>query len=114
MCHQKPGILTRPVDPGEITQRMKASLEEERAPLMTHYRHYRYAFPDRASAVIDNAAELESKLLTALLDGRPSAKVLHPHPCDLQLLGRGVLDAAEAACEEAAAARSLHEHPQSS
>jgi hypothetical protein len=114
MSHEEPGIVIRPVDPGEITQRMKASLEDERAPLMTHYRHFRYAFPDRAGAVIDNAAELESKLLTALLDGRPCAKVLHPHPCDLQLLGRVVLDAAEAACEEAAAARSLHEHPQSS
>jgi hypothetical protein len=115
MSHDEPGIVTRPVDPGEVTQRMKASLEEERAPLMTHYRHFRYAFPDRANPVIDNAAELESKLLASLLDDRPSAKVLHPHPCDLRLLGRVVLDAAETACEEAAAARALlHESPQPS
>ncbi len=111
MSHEEPGIVTRPVEPGEITQRMKASLEEERAPLVTHYRHFRYAFPDRANPVIDNAAELESKLLTALLDDRPSAKVVHPHPCDLRLLGRVVLDAAEAACEEAAAASALLHEP---
>ena len=115
MSHEEPRIVTRPVDAGEITQRMKASLEDERAPFMTHYRHFRYAFPDRANPVIDNAAELESKLLAALLDDRPSIKVVHPHPCDLHLLGRAVMDAAETACEEAAAARALlHERPQSS
>ena len=115
MSHEEPGTLARPVDPGEVTQRMRASLEDERAPLMAHYRHFRYAFPDRANPVIDNAAELESKLLTALLDDRPCVKVVHPHPCDVRLLGRVVMDAAKAACDEAAAARTpLHEQPQSS
>lgn len=107
MSHEETGILTRPVGPGEVAQRMRASLEDERAPLMEHYRHFRYAFPDRSNPVIDNAAELEAKLLTALLDGRPSTKVVHPHPCDLRALGRTVVRAATRARDEAAAARAL-------
>jgi hypothetical protein len=101
MSHEEPQMSTRPVRAGEIALRMQASLEEERAALMTHYRQFRYAFPDRAGAVIDTAAERESKLLTALLDDRPAVEVRHPHPCDLHQLGRTVMAAVRAATEEA-------------
>jgi hypothetical protein len=101
MSHEDPGMSTRPVRASEIAQRMQASLEEERAALMTHYRQFRYAFPDRASAVIDTAAEHESKLLAALLDDLPAVEVRHPHPCDLHLLGRTVMAAVRAATQEA-------------
>ena len=96
MSHDDPSTITRTPYPGEVVQRMAASLEEERSALMTHYRHFRYAFPDRHSPVLDNATELESKLLSALLDGPPSVAVLHPHPCDIHLLGRTVLTAVDA------------------
>jgi hypothetical protein len=93
MSHEDPELLSRPVGAGEVAQRMEASLEEERAALMTHYRQFRYAFPDRVSPVIETAAERESKLLSALLEDRPCVKVLHPHPCDVHLLGRTVMAA---------------------
>ena len=105
MSHEDPRTLTRPVAAGEVAQRMQASLEEERAPLMTHYRQFRYAFPDRSSPAIDTAAERESKLLAALLDDRPAVKVLHPHPCDLRILGRTVMAGVRTACDDAAAGR---------
>jgi hypothetical protein len=95
MSHEDSRTVTRTPYPGEIVQRMLASLEEERSALMTHYRHFRYAFPDRDNPVLDNAAELESKLLSAALDDRPSVAVLHPHPCDVHLLGRTVMTAVE-------------------
>jgi len=102
ISHQDPGMAVRPVHAVEIAHRMQASLEEERTSLMSHYRHFRYAFPDRDSPVIDTAAERESKLLAALLEDRPCAKVLHPHPCDVRLLGRTVMAAVAAARDEAA------------
>jgi hypothetical protein len=101
MSHEHPGAVTQSVTPGEIAQRMQASLEEERAPLMSHYHHFRFAFPDRGNPVIDNAAELESKLLAGLLNDCPCVKVLHPHPCDLHLLGRTMMAAVESARVEA-------------
>jgi hypothetical protein len=115
MSHEGPETTTRSVDLAEIAARMQASLEEERAPLMTQYRQFRYAFPDRESSVIDTAAELESKLLTALLADRPCVKVVHPHPCDLRLLGRTVMDAVQGACaaEPVAGIPSPHGSPPS-
>jgi hypothetical protein len=100
MSHEEATMTTRSVRASEIAQRMQASLEEERVPLMTHYRQFRYAFPDRAGAVIDTAAERESKLLAALLDDRPAVEVRHPHPCDVHLLGRTVMAAVRAARQE--------------
>jgi hypothetical protein len=102
MSHEGPETRPEPVEPAEVAQRMLASLEEERGALMTHYRQFRYAFPDRASAVIDTAAERESKLLVAMLEDRPSVKVLHPHPCDVHVLGRTVMAAVTIARRRAA------------
>jgi len=111
MSHESARTESRPVSPTEIAQRMQASLEEERAALMTHYRHFRYAFPHRTNPVIDNAAELESKLLNSLVNGRPCVKVLHPHPCNVHLLGRTVVGAAKAAYDEAAVSRAPESPP---
>jgi hypothetical protein len=82
------------VEQGEIGRRMAASLAEERAPMMVHYRQFRYAFPDRRSPLLEQAGEIEARLLAERLDHVPSAKVTHPHPCDVQVLGRAVLKAA--------------------
>jgi hypothetical protein len=76
---------------------MAASLAEERAPLMVHYRQFRYAFPDRSSPLLESAGDLEARLLAERLDHVPSAKVTHPHPCDVHELGRAVLRAAREA-----------------
>ena len=102
LSHAAPDTVAQPVETGEIARRMRASLAEERATLMTHYRHFRYAFPDRTHPLVESAEELEADLLSKLLDGVPSAKVAHPHPCDIRLLGRTVLDAVEQAISRAA------------
>lgn len=97
VSHESADTVAQPVAPGEIAARMRASLAEEREPLMTHYRHFLFAFPDRHNSVLESAEDMEANLLTARLDGLPSAKVAHPHPCDIRTLGRTVLDAARAA-----------------
>jgi hypothetical protein len=73
---------------------MAASLAAERAPLLAHYRQFRYAFPDRRCEVLEHADVLERDLLATLFDGRPAATVAHPYPCDISELGRAVLAAA--------------------
>jgi hypothetical protein len=93
LSHEAPETVVHAVEPGEIARRMAASLAEERAPMMVHYRQFRYAFPDRSSPLLERAGEIESRLLAERLDHVPSAKVTHPHPCDVQVLGRAVLEA---------------------
>jgi hypothetical protein len=93
LSHESPETVVHAARPGEIARRMAASLAEERAPLMVHYRQFRYAFPDRSSELLESAGDLEARLLAARLDDVPSAKVTHPHPCDVHELGRAVLDA---------------------
>jgi hypothetical protein len=97
LSHEAPATVIHHAEPGEIARRMAASLAEERAPLMVHYRQFRYAFPDRPSPLLESAGDLESRLLAERLDHVPSAKVTHPHPCDVHELGRAVLDAARRA-----------------
>jgi hypothetical protein len=88
---------SRRADPQEVAERMRASLEEERHPLMTYYRHFRYAFPGRENPLLANAAELEAKLLEAALRDRPCVAISHPYPCDIRSLGETVLAAVASA-----------------
>ena len=94
LSHEAPETVVHVVEQGEIARRMAASLAEERAPMMVHYRQFRYAFPDRPSPLLEQASEIESRLLSERLDNVPGGKVTHPHPCDVQVLGRAVLEAA--------------------
>lgn len=97
MSHESKQTTTRPASPHEVAERMRASLEEERALLMTYYRHFRYAFPGRGSPVLDTAAALESQLLDALLRDRPCVAVAHPYPCDIRALSDSVMTAVDGA-----------------
>lgn len=81
-------------EPRELSGRMSASLAEERAAFMSHYRQFRFAFPHRRNPLVESAEERESALLAARFDHRPCVKVSHPHPCDIAALGAAVLQAA--------------------
>jgi hypothetical protein len=91
--HESADIVSEPVSPAEVAGRMAASLATERAQFMEHYDQFRYAFPDRASDVVERAHETETALLQQILQGRPAAKVLHPYPCDITELGNAVMGA---------------------
>ncbi|HEV2798716.1 MAG TPA: hypothetical protein VGV65_13965, partial [Nocardioides sp.] len=107
MSQEGEDTVTRRATPEEVAMRMRASLEEERAPLMTYYRHFRYAFPGRTSALLDVAGDVESTLLEARLRDRPCMAVSHPHPCDI----RAFADSVMAAVDDAVAPRSRVEVP---
>jgi len=94
LSHDSPDIVVESAAPAEVSGRMAASLADERARFMADYRQFRYAFPEAASPVVATVEALESDLLSGLLDQLPSAKVLHPYPCDIAALGRAVQSAA--------------------
>lgn len=94
MSHESTATTAREAGPEEISRRMAASLADERAVFMAHYRQFRYAFPELAAHAIENAARREARLLSALFDDRPAAVVAHPYPCDIAELGDAVVGAA--------------------
>ncbi|MBA2558861.1 MAG: hypothetical protein H0V07_03065 [Propionibacteriales bacterium] len=94
VSHEKPEIVIESTGQSELSGRMAASLSDERADFLAHYRQFRYARPETTNAAIDNAEATELALLRNLLDNLPSAKVLHPYPCDITALGRAVVSAA--------------------
>lgn len=78
--HENPEVTVAPVDGGEVAGRMAASLDDERSPFLAAYRQFRYAFPGRASALVDTVGARESQLLDAAFTGRPTFRVSHPYP----------------------------------
>ena len=94
LSHDSDETTVSDAGPGEVSGRMAASLADERAQFLAQYRQFRFAFPERSSAVVDSVVRREGELLRALFDARPAAKVCHPYPCDLQVLGAAVQTAA--------------------
>jgi hypothetical protein len=65
---------------------MAASLEDEREPFLQLYRQFRYLFPERRAAVVEDAAASERRLLAQLLASRPAHLLRHPYPVRLDSL----------------------------
>jgi hypothetical protein len=84
--HDRDSVSVEEVDAGFAGRRMLASLEEERAPFMTAYRQFRFAFPDRHSETVEQAGELERALIEKVLSGRTAHLVRHPYPVRLDSL----------------------------
>jgi hypothetical protein len=78
--------VARPVGTEAVAERMRFSLQQERAPLIAAYNQFRYAFPDRRNALLDSAAERERVLLARVFAGKSAHGVDHPYPADLARL----------------------------
>jgi hypothetical protein len=74
------GVSVEPIDPLEVARRMAFSLRYERQRLLAAYLEFRFAFPDRASALVEGAAERERSLLAERLAGTDAYVALHPFP----------------------------------
>jgi hypothetical protein len=81
---EEPDIRVRPVAGAEVAARMAFSLEHERAPLTACYEQFRFAFPDRANALIEEAPRRERALLEKVMGGREAFAVDHPYPVRLE------------------------------
>lgn len=92
--HSGPDTTVATIPAAHVAHRMMASLAEERAAFMAHYRQFRFAFPRQRSPLLESAAVPEARLLGAVFEDRPALTVAHPYPCDLRALGQAVLTAA--------------------
>jgi hypothetical protein len=81
--HDSDDVTIEPIDGSAVAARMLASLEEERGPLLAAYRQFRFLFPDRRAAAIDEAPAVERRLLERYLADRPAHVLRHPYPVDL-------------------------------
>ncbi len=76
-----------PTTGADVAARMAGSLAFERLPLMGLYHAFRYAFPDRHSALIESAADLERDRLTDFLSDKQCWISSHDYPPELDRLG---------------------------
>ena len=84
--HEAEGIRVWPIEPAEVARRMAFSLAYERLDFMGYYLRFRFAFPDRASTLVEEAGEIEKRRLESVLDGKPAFAVSHPYPVSLPAL----------------------------
>jgi len=90
--HDADEIVVEPVDPIDVAERMQFSLRYERLGLTALYEQFRFAFPDRRSALVDSAADLEQVLLHKVLQGKRAFAVRHPYPTRLAGLHDAMAD----------------------
>jgi hypothetical protein len=86
VSHDRDDVSIEPVAGAEVAARMAASLEDEREPFLQLYRQFRYLFPERRAAVVEDAAAIERRLLAQLLASRPAHLLRHPYPVRLDSL----------------------------
>jgi hypothetical protein len=79
-------VAIEPLPGSAVAAHMRASLEEERSPFLQAYRQFRYLFPERRSAVVEQAAATEERLLEQYLGDRPAHLLRHPYPVRLESL----------------------------
>jgi hypothetical protein len=83
-------VVLQPIPGDEIAARMAHSLVYERLPLTMAYEQFRFAFPTRASSTIEQAEQIERRLLSELFDGREAHRLVHPYPPDLEQIALGL------------------------
>ena len=84
--HDRDEVTVDPMPGISVAAHMRASLEEERGPFLQAYRQFRFLFPERRSAAMDEAPATERLLLDRYL-ARAAAHVLrHPYPVRLESL----------------------------
>jgi hypothetical protein len=84
--HDRDDVTIEPTAGADVAARMLASLEEERGPLLQVYRQFRFLFPERRCAAIEEAPDIERRLLERYLGDRPAHVLRHPYPVDLASL----------------------------
>jgi hypothetical protein len=84
--HDRDDVTVEPIAGAAVADRMRASLEDERAPFLQLYRQFRFLFPHTEAPVVVAAADIERKLLDRLLGERPASLLRHPYPVRLDSL----------------------------
>ena len=80
VSHDKPDLTVQQIDSREVAERMVFSLQEERMEFMSYYFKYRFAFPECSNSLIDQAEEIQRKLVLKALTGKEAYAIYHPYP----------------------------------
>ena len=81
-----PDVTVRPLDPDEVARRMVFSLQYEQLDLMAWYLKFRFAFPEAANPLLEQAEELQRQALQRTLEGKTAYVVDHPYPVEIPAL----------------------------
>ncbi|HYE25407.1 MAG TPA: hypothetical protein VEG32_09435 [Clostridia bacterium] len=81
-----PATEVFPADAGLVREQMLATTMHELSPVLGEYRAYRYAFPQRRCALMENLPASMESLLSTALRGMECFHVLHPYPVDFSEL----------------------------
>lgn len=91
VSHDSPRVTVEPANPEEIADRIVFSHEYERLDLISRYLQSRFAFPDRASTLLEHARERERELLGRALAGKEAYTIRHPFPAPIPVLVEALL-----------------------
>jgi hypothetical protein len=86
LSHDGPGVTVRPMEPEELARRLAFALAHERLGLLSYYLKFRFAFPEAASTLIEEAGERERELLNRVTAGKETYAVYHPYPVAIPAL----------------------------
>ena len=84
--HSDPGLTVEQIDPREIANRIVFSLQEERVAFLSYYWKYRFAFPECSNSLIDQAEEVQRRILLRILQGKDAYVVFHAYPFSIPAL----------------------------
>ncbi|MBA2513186.1 MAG: hypothetical protein H0V26_02495, partial [Solirubrobacterales bacterium] len=80
VSRQAADVAVESIDSSDVARRMTFSLQYERQRLLGSYLQFRFAFPDRSSALIEGAERRQSEMLLERFDGADAYVALHPFP----------------------------------
>jgi hypothetical protein len=86
VSHDKPELRVEQIDSKEVAERIVFSLQEERMDFMSHYFKYRFAFPQCSNSLIDQAEEIQRKLVLKALANKEAYAIYHPYPFSIPSL----------------------------
>jgi hypothetical protein len=78
--HDARDIVVDQVDGQYAAQALAASSRYERLPLLSSYLKFRFVFPDRVNALLEEAEELEATALSRAFEGKNAHVIYHPYP----------------------------------
>jgi hypothetical protein len=78
--HADPRLTVSPIDPQEVARRIVYSLQEERKDFMSYYWKYRFAFPAKSNPLIEQAEQIQQRILLKVLEDKETYAVYHPYP----------------------------------
>jgi hypothetical protein len=84
--HASPELYAEDMWADEVAARMLASNTEERQPLMSLYRQFRFAFPQLSNPFLEEVGQTEAKVMQSALTGVPASWLRHPYPVQLTSL----------------------------